>query len=55
MTPQQLDVFPASAGMSRFDDREELSNERVPRVSGDEPATCRGKMTSKTCSPRQRG
>ena len=48
-------VFPARAGMSRWEHLQVGGYDRVPRASGDEPnPTVQGNGVD-ACSPRERG
>ena len=48
-------VFPARAGMNRFDRAVACHHRRVPRASGDEPVKGRQPTDAQKCSPRERG
>ena len=49
------DMFPARAGMSRFDDFILQIHINVPRASGDEPREHMDFRDRHKCSPRERG
>ena len=48
-------VFPARAGMSLSQLVNCCFTPRVPRASGDEPASARRSVLRAVCSPRERG
>ena len=48
-------MFPARAGMSRLARCERGHKSDVPRASGDEPPVTSFGLSSKICSPRERG
>ncbi len=48
-------VFPAPAGMNRYNDFGHTENNGVPRASGDEPIGEELDARGALCSPRQRG
>jgi len=50
-----VDVFPAPAGINRWDLRFDEYWSSVPRASGDKPFEFFGGWTGYMCSPRQRG
>ena len=48
-------VFPARAGMSRWEHLQVGGYDRVPRASGDEPKRTSENLEKNQCSPRERG
>ena len=48
-------MFPARAGMSRFEAWAMTLTRYVPRASGDEPRRTTAEVTLIECSPRERG
>ncbi|EFR9762943.1 hypothetical protein JR375_002501 [Salmonella enterica subsp. enterica serovar Derby] len=55
MSNKEPDVFPAPAGINRYDQMLASFYDRVPRASGDKPAVADLYALCWQCSPRQRG
>ncbi len=50
-----MEVFPAPAGINRYEGDSGSTISRVPRASGDKPNPSDSGPDTKECSPRQRG